>query len=435
MIDVILLSGGESTRFWPFSRKNITPFLGKPLLYWHYEQLVRIGIKNVIVVANKESQKDIEAVSIPKKLSVAFSLQEGKGQGQAVFSAGSLLGEKPALILNASDIYEDEFLKEIMELYKKDPESIYIGAVRVMSYFPGGYLKLKEDGTIDEIIEKPKEDKVPSDLVNMVVDVIPNMKTFSNLVKTYRSRPADGYERALNKLMKDHTKAKPLITATQWLYLKYPWNILNVMDACLDTVIGQIIDPSVKIGKYVTIEGPVIIEEGVKISEGTKIVGHTFIGKGTIVGNNNIIRKSHIGSGCVTGFNTDITRSYIGNNCWFHTNYVGDSIVGNNVSVGSGTVLANLRLDESAITSKVKEEVIQTGRTKLGAMVGDNVRIGVNASIMPGVKIGEGSFVGAGVVLGEDLNDGMYCRLSPTVVISQNSKKASSSREQFRNKL
>jgi len=235
--------------------------------------------------------------------------------------------------------------------------------------------------------------------------------------------------------MKDHTKAKPLITATQWLYLKYPWHMLNVMDACLDTIKGQIIDPSVKIGKYVTIEGAVIIEEGVTISEGTKIVGPTFIGKGTIVGNNNIVRKSHIGTNCVTGFNTDITRSYVGNNCWFHTNYVGDSIVGNNVSIGSGTVLANLRLDESIITSKVKEELIHTGRTKLGAMIGDNVRIGVNASIMPGVKIGEGSFVGAGVVLGEDLNDGMYCRLSSTVVISQNSKKASSSREQFRNKL
>ena len=435
MVDVILLSGGESTRFWPFRKKNVMSFLGKPLLYWHYEQLVRIGAKNVIVVVNKESQKDIEAVLIPKKLSVTFALQEGKGQGQAVFSAGSLLGEKPALIINASDIYEDELLKEITELYKKDPEFMYIAAVQVKSYFPGGYLKLKEDQTIGEIIEKPKEDKVPSDLVKMVVDVIPNMKTFSHLLKTYRSRPVDGYERALNKLMIDQTIAKSLITATQWVYLKYPWHMLTVMNACLHTMNGQIIDPSVKIGKYVTIEGPVIIEEGAKISESTKIVGPTFIGKGTIVGNNNIVRKSHIGANCVTGFNTDITRSYIGNNCWFHTNYVGDSIVGNNVSMGSGTVLANLRLDESAITTKVKEEVIQTGRTKLGAMVGDNVRIGVNASIMPGVKIGEGSFVGAGVVLGEDLADGMYCRLSSTVVISQNARKPSSSREQFRNKL
>ena len=103
--------------------------------------------------------------------------------------------------------------------------------------------------------------------------------------------------------------------------------------------------------------------------------------------------------------------------------------------MGSGTVCANLRLDESAITSKVKEEVIQTGRTKLGAMIGDTVRIGVNASIMPGVKIGKGSFVGAGVVLGEDLNDGMYCRFTPTVMISQNSKKAPESRDKFKKKL
>ena len=435
MIDVLLLAGGESTRFWPFTDKNLTPFFGKPLLLWHYEQVVRIGVKNVVVVVNSDTKEKIQSVPVPKKLTVSYIVQDGNGQGQAVWSAGASFENRPALILNASDIYEDDLLKSVIETHKKDQQSILVSTVRVTSYFPGAYVKMKEDGTILEMIEKPKEGKEPSDSVTIFVYVIPHMKEFRTALKSYAKRPLDGYERAVNKMIKNGTVAKPILTARQWLYLKYPWHILNVMDACLASIKGQNIDSSVKIGKFVTIEGPAIIEEGVKISEGTKIVGPIFIGRGTIVGNNNIIRQSHIGSNCVTGFATDITRSYIGDNSWFHTNYVGDSIVGQNVSMGSGTVCANLRLDESAITSKVKEEVIQTGRTKLGAMIGDTVRIGVNVSIMPGVKIGKGSFVGAGVVLGEDLNDGMYCRFTPTVMISQNSKKAPESRDKFKKKL
>jgi bifunctional UDP-N-acetylglucosamine pyrophosphorylase/glucosamine-1-phosphate N-acetyltransferase len=352
-----------------------------------------------------------------------------------VLSAKDLFGKNPALVLNASDIYEDDLLRDIGNAYKKDPQSIHIAAVKVTSYFPGGYLKLNSTNTIQEIIEKPKEGKEPSDIVNLVVDVIPDMESFCETVKTFGRYPADGYERALNKMIKSGIIAKPFITTTRWLYLKYPWHILSVMDMCLETITDQHIDRSVKIGKFVTIEGPVIIEEGVKISEGTKIVGPVYIGKNTIIGNDNIIRYSHIGESCITGFSTDITRSYIGNNCWFHTNYVGDSVIDSDVSMGSGTVLANLRLDESDIPSKVKEEQINTKRTKLGVMIGSGVRIGVNVSIMPGIKIGKKSFVGAGVVLGEDLKDGMYCRITPTVVVSENTKKEIQSREGFKKKL
>jgi bifunctional UDP-N-acetylglucosamine pyrophosphorylase/glucosamine-1-phosphate N-acetyltransferase len=103
--------------------------------------------------------------------------------------------------------------------------------------------------------------------------------------------------------------------------------------------------------------------------------------------------------------------------------------------MGSGTVLANLRLDESPIFSTIKQEKILTGRSKLGACIGNNVRIGVNVSIMPGVKIGKGAFVGAGVVLGEDIPDGMYCRISPTVIMSKNTKSALGSREEFKKKI
>ena len=184
--------------------------------------------------------------------------------------------------------------------------------------------------------------------------------------------------------------------------LKYPWNILDIMD-----ILFQRLSPhqgkNVEIKSNVVIEGPVYISDNVKIFENSKIVGPCYIGANTIIGNNNIIRHSHIGANCVTGFNTDITRSYVGDNCWFHSNYVGDSVLEGDVSMGSGTVLANLRLDRGEIASVIGENRVNTKRTKLGAMIGINVRVGVNASIMPGVKIGSNSMVGAGLVVNHDI--------------------------------
>ncbi len=85
----------------------------------------------------------------------------------------------------------------------------------------------------------------------------------------------------------------------------------------------------------------------------------------------------------------------------------------------------------------VKGEKINTHRTKLGSMIGANVRIGVNASIMPGIKIGSGSMIGAGVTLDTDLSEGSFCYAKGGYVVKKNTKHVSnaSSRSQYRTKL
>lgn len=436
-LTAVLLSGGESSRFWPFTHKNLTPFLGKPLLGWHYDQLKRLGFTDVVVIGNKEGIAEIKRVEAPKNCTVSFVVQKEKGQGHALLGMRDMLNDtdKDIFVLNASDIYDDELLLEMSRQYDENPSNMYQGAIKVLSYFPGAYLVLDTEGNIKDIVEKPKPGTEPSDLVNVGIDIIPNPKKFLSIVEKYGKHPIHGYEEAKMRYIAGKVISRPVVTTTEWLFLKYPWHILSVMDSSLKILKESAVAKSAKIGKYVTIEGPVVIEDDVRICEGTKIVGPTFIGKGTIVGNNNMVRASHIGQHCVTGFNTDITRSYVGNNSWFHTNFIGDSVIGDNVSIGSGTVLANLRLDESPIFSSIKGEKTLTGRSKLGACIGDNVRIGVNVSIMPGVKVGAGAFIGAGVILGEDVPDATYCRMSPTVIMSKNTKSASTSREAFRKNL
>lgn len=428
---VLLLAGGESTRFWPLKEKTIMPFFGKPLLLWHYEQLLRIGIHRVTVVSNEINSASVRQIEPPKGLVITHVTQKDPGQAHAVLAAKDTISETPVFILNASDYYEDVFLRSFLTHPQK--KELCLGSVRIMSYFPGGYLKLSDDHHVTEIIEKPPRGKEPSNIVRIMADYFPSSSLLIAAMEKYKHDAAAGYEQAINMMIAEGGICRTQETQNvDWGYLKYPWDVLSMTDRFLKSIQGQHIHPSVVQKDHVIIEGAVIIEEGVKIFEGTKIVGPCFIGRGTIIGNNNIIRGSHIGASCVTGFNTDITRSYIGENCWFHSNYIGDSVLSENVSLGSGAVLANLRLDDGEIQSTVKEEKIPTGRNKFGSIIGANTRIGVNTSIMPGVKIGAGTFISSGAVVDNDVKDYMFLKQTKETIVTENKHHASDNRDLFR---
>ena len=436
-LHVALLAGGESTRFWPLSSKNEMVFLGKPLLLWHFEQLQRLGFSDVTVVVNEENEESIKRIVPPKDLRVTYVIQKGRGQGEAVKALALEVGSSPVFILNASDYYADSFLLSYKKHIQNSNGVAILGAVHTDAYFPGGYLAVNESGSVTKIIEKPTPGTEPSTIVRINADYFPNCSTITNAVEKISADPKNAYEEAMNELIKNNMVFQVEITPmNSWHPLKYPWDTLSMMDVFLSTLTKKSIHKSVVIKDHVIIEGPVVIEEGVKIFEGSKIVGPVYIGKNTIIGNNNIIRSSMLGNDCVTGFNSDITRSYIGNNCWFHRNYVGDSILGDDISLGSGAVLANLRLDDGEISSIVKKEKIATGKNKLGAMIGSHVRIGVNASVMPGIKIGRGSFIGSGVILDKDVEDKQFCvGTSSAYTVKANTAVPASSREAFRKGL
>jgi bifunctional UDP-N-acetylglucosamine pyrophosphorylase/glucosamine-1-phosphate N-acetyltransferase len=197
----------------------------------------------------------------------------------------------------------------------------------------------------------------------------------------------------------------------------------------------SVIHPSVSIHPTATISGPVILEANVRVMEYAKLVGPLYVGAGTIIGNHTLIRASHIGENSVIGFSSDVTRSYIGNNSWFHSNYVGDSIVADDVGMGAGATLANLRLDEGEVYSTVKGQRIPTERNKLGTMIGNGVRIGVGTYLMPGVKVGQNSVVGAGCVLQSDLAENKLCFSKQTHQITENVMSNARNRDRFRQKI
>ena len=117
--------------------------------------------------------------------------------------------------------------------------------------------------------------------------------------------------------------------------------------------------------------------------------------------------NTSIGENCVIGFSTEIKNSLIGDGCQFHTNFIGDSIIGNECLFGSGAITANYLFTETEIKVNIeknnKKNKKPSGRIKLGLLAGDNCKVGVNSTTMPGVKIGPNSRVGPNVCLYKDL--------------------------------
>jgi bifunctional UDP-N-acetylglucosamine pyrophosphorylase/glucosamine-1-phosphate N-acetyltransferase len=98
-----------------------------------------------------------------------------------------------------------------------------------------------------------------------------------------------------------------------------------------------------------------------------------------------------------------------------HLSYVGDSVIGSNCNLGAGTTLANLRLDEKPVRMEVGGKVVSSGRRKLGTIIADNVKTGINCTINVGVKIGPDSAIGPGAVIYRDVPPNVMIYVEPAV--------------------
>lgn len=434
-LQVVILAGGEGKRFYPLTtNKVLVKFLGHSLISHLFDLVLKLKPEKVIVVTSQSNQSAITKKAKRKKISLLTSLQkEPKGMADALTSAKDFLEPHPLLVINGDDYFQGELLKRVVETGSRKNEIILTG-LETSQYFPGGYFKLDNNRVIG-VVEKPGAGNEPSQYVRLVVDFFPNALNFLRSLQNPRSDQDDLYEAALDKMIKKQNGADFISYKSFWGHLKYPWHVLEMMGIFLNYNLKEFKAVDVFVSPKATIQGKVFLGSGVKILEGAKVKGPAWIGKNTIIGNNALVRESMVGKNCVVGYNTEIARSWIGNDCWFHGNYVGDSVLEENVSLGSGARLANLRLDEEEITVKKGKEKIPSGLHKLGAIIAKEVRIGINASIMPGILVGQKSFIGAGVVLNQNLAENSFCTLKQNQTLVKNQSPVFSDRTHFRQKL
>ena len=391
---VLILAGGDSDRFWPLTNKNYFQFSGEYALERQIKFYSNVA-ETIVIVENKNNQ-DIIAELIKKvkktiscEIILVFQQKSLSGQAGAILSARNLLHDD-VLIVNANDFYHQEILeKMIAQINEKKPDLFFL-AKKVNKYFPGGYFQLKKS-KVKAIIEKPDKDNLPSDMVKLVVDYVKNSQKLINFLQNIKTETDNQYELGLNEYLAQSNNVQYLINDGDWFTLKYPWQILALNQYFL------------KQQKEL-----IVLGKNVKISSTAKIVGPCFIDDNTVIGDFSLVVNSHIGKNCLIGGYCEVTRSYFGDNVKLHRNYIGDSVLGNNVLMGAGAVTANYRFDELTIQSMVKNNKVDTQMLKMGVIIGTDTKIGVNSTLFPGVKIGSKSLIAPASIVNQDIEDKIY---------------------------
>ncbi len=405
---VVFLCGGVGKRMMPLMEdKFLFKFLGKTLLEYHIDMAKKFGLKDFVIVANDENVDRIRKIVGDAEVVVQKS---ARGMADALLTAEELLRGEEIIVVSPNDVFDPSAYEELLKARKEVEATSYITGHVVKNYFPGGYI-IEENGYMKGIVEKPKNP--PSNLVNIVLHLHRDTEKLFDYMKN-TDGDDDIYEKAIDKMIKDGEKVFVVHYDGYWQAIKYPWHILLVLDHFMEGVERRI-SSTAEISGSAKIYGNVIIEDNVRVLDNAVIRGPAYIGKNSIIGNNTLIWSgTQVGENCVVGFSTEIKHSYIGDRCWFHTNYVGDSIIGDDCSFGAGTITANLRFDEKEISMNIRGEKKSTGMNKFGAVFGENCRTGIHVGIMPGIKIGPNSIVGPHVCLAKDLE--------PNKIIFENGK-------------
>ena len=183
-------------------------------------------------------------------------------------------------------------------------------------------------------------------------------------------------------------------------YLKqfqYPWQALDGIKELILTLGAGLSpeeydqpQPNVWVHKTATVAptaylgAPCIIGPETEVRHCAFIRGNALVGEGAVV----------VGEHCVVGNSVELKNVILFDNVQTpHYNYVGDSILGYKSHMGAGSITSNVKSDKTLVVIKNGEEKIETGRKKMGAILGDFVEVGCNSVLNPGTILGRRSSV------------------------------------------
>lgn len=402
-MQAVILAGGESSRFWPLNQKHksLVKIMGRPLIWYTLEGLKRVGVKEVVIVQGVSEDVRLELINYNFGLDIKYVTQlEPRGMANAILRTKDLLQDQ-FFVLNAERIDSSDFIKPLLEKQKSSgSDLILLGAG---TNRPGlfGILELENDRA-KNIIEKPDYKECKSCVKVVGIYLLPK-----KLLDYHQQISENHYalEHMLALYIKEHD-VRVVMLEQEPVSLKYPWDLFKYSKIFMDRYLKKQIHSSAKIAKSAVIEGNVFIGENTQILENAVIKGPCYIGNNCVVGDNSLVREyTNLEDNVMIGALAEVSRSIFQQGSHMHSGYFGDTIVGKGCRAGAGTVTANVRFDRNAIKAVIKGEKMVTGLGSLGAIIGDNTKIGVNVALMPGILIGSDCVIGPGSMVSENIEN------------------------------
>lgn len=393
----VILAAGKSTRTYPMTLtrpKPLLPVANKPILA-HQLDALRGLVDGVFVVVGYMGDM------IRERFGSSYAgvrldyveQEEQRGTGHALLQCAELLTER-FIALNGDDLYDPA---DLAALAKVDQGGL---AKTVEDPSQYGIYEVDDEGRALRIVEKPAE--ISSRLANTGAYAF-TPKVFEVLEGVAPSERGEIEITSAIQVLTDAGAFQVIEAKGYWQPIGYGWNLLDANTYLLENSLKHDIQGEVSPAAH--LNGTVAIGKGTVIRPGVVIDGPVIIGEDCTIGPNAWIRSyTSIGNGCRAGQGTEIKGSILMDGARVpHLSYVGDSVLGEDVNIGCGTVTANFRHDEGNHRSMVNGELVDTGRRKLGAIVGDGVHTGINTSIYPGRKLWPGTSTLPGEVVVRDI--------------------------------
>ncbi len=403
----VVLAAGKGERLQPLTLtrpKHLIKIGGQPILERGLRALKAAGVEEVLVVVNYKADaiRDYfrEGVNIGLKIKYVEQ-QKVLGTGNAVSSVESFV-QDDFLLVYGDLLFMTEALRKIIGVHEKEKPPVTISVVSVENPEDYGVVELEDGDTVNRIIEKPASGKAPSNLANAGLYVF-SAEIFEKIKRVEASvRGEWEVTDAISMLAQESQVLAVEISKEDWFDIGRPWDLLEANRWVLSRMKHEV---SGEVEAGARLIGPVSVSEGGRVRSGAYIEGPVFIGPNSDIGPNCFVRphtsignEVRIGSCCEVKNSLVMDSAHVG-----HLSYIGDSIIGEHCNLGAGTVTANLRLDNGSVKMQIRDETVDSGRRKLGVVLGDGVKSGINALFMPGVKVGCNSWIGPNTAVLRDL--------------------------------
>ncbi len=404
----LVLTAGEGQRLRPLTTNRSKAMLmiaGRPVLQYIIDSLVENDIRDIVIVVGhgREDLIDHFQMGGDQGVRIRYVVQhKQEGVEHAILTAkDELEGEDNFLLVYGDVLVEPEMVTRTLSNHSSMGGEVTMLVTLVENPEQFGTVKLGPNGIVEKLVEKGGPERYVSNYA------VAGVSVFSTKILPLLEKH-NVMELSFEEFIKGGNQVSATVWEREWAEFTWPWDILKANRIVMNRMLkgkGSYIAESANIHPTVVIEGSVFVDSGSIIRPNTTLRGPIYIGKNVYVGNNSLIRDySCLCDGVRIGYAVEMRNSMVFERVNVgRMTYLADSIIGADTCIEAGVQLWNWRPGSEPIYLKQDGDKVQIPLRKFGAIVGDNVVIGVNASIYPATRIGEDSVISAGCVVQEDI--------------------------------
>lgn len=384
-LKAVILAAGKSTRTYPLTVNKPKPLLnllGKSIIKKNLDALVDFVDEVYVITGFGENLIKTHLGNSYNGITINYITQKKqKGTGHALLMAqNELEKEELFIVMGGDDLYSREDIQSCIESTRTSILSCEVDDSRDF-----GALEIEgERKTLKKIHEK--QNTPVSNVVSTGFCLLPG--TIFNLLE--KQKESERGEIELTDAINDLAQTEDIYVVKvneYWLPITYPWSLLEANVFFLNKYEDRFKQLG-NIEEHVVIKGNVHIGKGTTIKAHSYIEGPVYIGDNCTIGPFAYIRKDTvIEDNCEIGKMELYDILIMENTTSKHTSYAAHGVIGRNVNIGAGFIMADYRNDGKSHVTLIKGKKVDSKRRKLGAFIGDNVNTGIGTLIYPGRKI------------------------------------------------